>query len=512
MTTANMLLPVPTVGGTLGPQYAVDINSCLSLVDSHDHSTGKGVSITQAGINITGDLALNGFNATLLRSTRYSSQGAVLALGTDLNCAYVVNDDLYFNDGLGNQIRMTQSGGVAGTPGSIAGLVAPASATYIPASTKFVWQSNTNVSATMDIGSLIIRENIAAANGITISSPASLASAYALTLFPSLPATKRQVSVDSSGNLTADVYAAADDAQNYTITATVAGNALTVALKTLAGSDPSATDTAKISFRSSTATSGSFSARTVSAATSVVVSSGSTLGQTSATATYIYVYALDNGGTVELAVSSTLFNDRVVQSTTAEGGAGGADTSSIMYSTTARSSVPVRLIARLTSNQTTAGTWAAVPTAITLMPENKEPVNSVTGADFNYTTLGAIATVSTVTLTTSGRPVEVRIIPDTSNGMQFAASFTSTAATICSSGATLSVRVNGGSNIRFAQCNSSLVSTVIGQAFSWSGSNGCSTILSLSAGTHTIDIRSQTNSGNATVTYTFSGRLYAREL
>lgn len=203
-TSSNMLLPVPIVGADLGPQYAVDINSCLALVDSHDHSTGKGVAITQAGFNVTGDLAFNGFNATTLRTTRFSSQGAVLSLGTDLRCAYVVSNDLYFNDGLGNQIRLTQSGGVAGTPGSITGLVAPASATYIPASSKFTWQSASLISADMDVGAVIIREKIASANGVTIASPSSLAANYSVSLFTALPAIKKLVSIDNAGTLKAD--------------------------------------------------------------------------------------------------------------------------------------------------------------------------------------------------------------------------------------------------------------------------------------------------------------------
>lgn len=420
-SSPNMNMPVPIVGADLGPQYAIDINTCLSLIDSHDHSNGNGAKISQAGINITGDVAFNGFNATLLRTTRFSSQGAALAVASDLNCAYVVGNDLYFNDGLGNQIRMTQSGGVAGTPGSIAGLAAPASATYIPASTKFVWQSNMNTSADMDIGSLIIRQNSASANGITISSPAALAANYSLTLFPSLPSTKRQVSVDASGNITSDVYSSFYDAQNYIINATVASNAMTIALKTLAGTDPSSTDTVKIGFRSATASSGAYVARTVSAATSLVVSSGSTLGTTSATNSYLYVYALDNGGTVELAISMTMFTDGTVQSTTAEGGAGAADSGSVMYSTTARSNVAIRLLARLLVNQTTAGTWAAVPTQINLQDFAKEPVNIASSSDINgvatTSTSYVDVTNSSLTITTSGRPVMIMLTQANSTGV-----------------------------------------------------------------------------------------------
>lgn len=198
-STANMSLPVPVVGVELGPQYAIDINTCMDLIDSHDHSSGQGVKISQAGINISGDLELNSNNLTEIRTNRFDSQSAVLSLPTDLRCAYVVSDDLYFNDGLGNQIRITQSGGVAGTPGSISGLVAPASATYIPASSKFVWQSAVNVAATMDMGSIIIRPLSLSANGVTIAAPVALASNYTMTLPTGLPASSLPMLLDNTG-------------------------------------------------------------------------------------------------------------------------------------------------------------------------------------------------------------------------------------------------------------------------------------------------------------------------
>ena len=158
--------------------------------------------------------------------------------------------------------------------------------------------------------------------------------------------------------------------KNLIISTSVAANALTIALKTKAANDPSAGDPVQISFRSSTASSGSYNTRNVTAATSVVVSSGSTLGTTNAIAANLYVYALDNAGTVEIGVSSTLFPDNSIQSSTAEGGAGAADSATVLYSTTARSNVPVRLIGIINITQATAGTWISNATTITSNPAN----------------------------------------------------------------------------------------------------------------------------------------------
>lgn len=155
---------------------------------------------------------------------------------------------------------------------------------------------------------------------------------------------------------------------NLAIATSVGSNALTVALKGNDGNDPSVSNVVKIAFRDATAATGEYNQRSITAALSIVVSSGSTLGHTNGSASYIYVYAIDNGGTVELAVSSKQYDDGSILSTTAEGGAGGADSRTAIYSTTARSNVPIRLIARLKSTQATAGTWAANMSEISLVP------------------------------------------------------------------------------------------------------------------------------------------------
>lgn len=165
------------------------------------------------------------------------------------------------------------------------------------------------------------------------------------------------------------------NALNLSLSASVAANALTIAVKDASGANASATSPVKIGFRDSTASAGTPVARSITAALSVVVSSGSTLGHASAQNQYVYVYAIDNAGTVELAVSGQpVVDEGGVVSTTAEGGAGGADSGVTLYSTVARTNVPIRLIGRLKSSQTVAGTWSAAISEISLAPfENRRP-------------------------------------------------------------------------------------------------------------------------------------------
>lgn len=189
------------------------------------------------------------------------------------------------------------------------------------------------------------------------------------------------------------------DNWNLGLACSVAANALTVALKQSDGSTDPSTGTAavKISFRSSTNSSGAYNQRSVTAALSMVVSSGSTLGMTSAQEALLYVYALDNAGTVELAISQTKYLDGAVVTTTAEGGAGAADSNALIYSTTARTGVPIRLIGVLKATEATAGTWATAPSMVATSPGQLAAPEQV------Y----ASATRTAATTVTAGTPLEI---------------------------------------------------------------------------------------------------------
>ena len=155
---------------------------------------------------------------------------------------------------------------------------------------------------------------------------------------------------------------------NLALATSVSGNALTIALKGKDGNDPSVSNVVSLGFRSATITSGIYAQRTVTSALSVVVSSGSTLGTTSAVAATLYVYAIDNGGTVELGVCNGYLDEGQLQSSTAEGGAGAADSAVVLYSTTARASKAIRIIGRIIITEATAGTWASNATELAVQP------------------------------------------------------------------------------------------------------------------------------------------------
>lgn len=201
----NMQLVVPAVGITSGPQWAADIDISLGLIDSHDHTPGKGVQITPAGLNINSDLTIQTNNLTNPRSVRFAAQSSSLSGAADLGAIYESGVDLYYVDGNGNNIRLTQSGSIVGATGNISGLSAPASASYVSGSSTFVWQSAVNTSANLDAACLLQRNLTASSNAITLCAPSSLASNYSITWPASLPASTKIATFDSSGNI-GDVY------------------------------------------------------------------------------------------------------------------------------------------------------------------------------------------------------------------------------------------------------------------------------------------------------------------
>lgn len=205
----NMNLIIPTVSLDPGPDWANNINSSLSILDQHTHAPGSGVPITQDAISLTAalpsydSLSFNSSNAYNLRSVRFVSQAAALALGTDLRCLYSVSADLYYNDGAGNQVRITQGGSVTGSSGTITGLPSgTASAAY--SSGTFTFQSATNTAANIDGGSYVFRNATASSFGLTLSPPNAMGANYALTL-PSLPGATSIMRLDTSGTMSASL-------------------------------------------------------------------------------------------------------------------------------------------------------------------------------------------------------------------------------------------------------------------------------------------------------------------
>lgn len=155
------------------------------------------------------------------------------------------------------------------------------------------------------------------------------------------------------------------------IIASVAGNALTVAIKNLAGVDASAADPIWFSFiDSANPASGLLVPAKLTAASSIVISSGSTLGTADATPFTLHLVMFKDGATLRPALTQVggdfITTAYPLDSATAEGGAGGADNANTFYSNAAISSKALVYLGTLKweSGLATAGTWNAAPSKV----------------------------------------------------------------------------------------------------------------------------------------------------
>ncbi len=180
------------------------------------------------------------------------------------------------------------------------------------------------------------------------------------------------------------------------IAATVAANALTITLSPTS-----------LAFRSATLGDGTIYNRQISSAITLTISSGSTLGTVSAQQSRIVVLAIDNAGTIELAAVNISGGNQLDEtnliSTTAEGGAGAADSANVIYSTTARTNVAYRVVGFVQSTQATAGTWATAPS--TIQGVGGQALASMSSLGYGQVWASQTRTSGTTYYNTTGKPI-----------------------------------------------------------------------------------------------------------
>ena len=217
--------------------------------------------------------------------------------------------------------------------------------------------------------------------------------------------------------------------QVQSISASIAGNAMTISATSLA-----------LDFRNTTLGSGTVT--TVSGTpANLVISSGSTLGTVSATQSRIVVIALNNAGTIELAAVNISGGNQLDETnlitTIAEGGLGAADSATVIYSTTARTSVAYRVIGYIESTQATAGAWATAPS--TIQGVGGQALNAMSSIGYGQTWQSVTRTAGVTYYNTTGRPIVLTLVTSSGSGQSMTISIGGVvaAAGVCGVGATL---------------------------------------------------------------------------
>lgn len=215
MPTPNMGLTLPTEGGDSGT-WDEKLNDALDLVDAHDHSTGKGPKVTQAGINLTGDLEHNGNSATELKSVEFSLVASSSMTGHVRGLWWnSADNELYIRTNGGTDVQLTSGGSLnISITGAIGG-------DYDSVSALLDYDDATDTyRLRQQVGAAVRQYGRAATGGVDLyeykghptagvpttrvrlSSPAGLGGSYELVFAGALPGSTSLVQVSAAGVLT----------------------------------------------------------------------------------------------------------------------------------------------------------------------------------------------------------------------------------------------------------------------------------------------------------------------
>lgn len=203
--------------------------------------------------------------------------------------------------------------------------------------------------------------------------------------------------------------------RNLGLKCTAASGALVFTILTGAGATPSASDPVEISFSTAGTTSAIQADSSFTATKTFTLTASASLGTLNTSATLIYVYALKNGTSSSLLLGVSAKGDydcgRVISSTSVSSS---SDTAGALYATSALS-VRARLLGTVTAARNSSIQWQT-PTAVNLSSNSNKGLAISSGSgDFSTTSSSFVdITNLSLTITTSGRPVRVFTIPDTS--------------------------------------------------------------------------------------------------
>lgn len=295
---------------------------------------------------------------------------------------------------------------------------------------------------------------------------------------------------------------------NGTIVESHTGNAVTFSILTLAAATPSATDPVTFGFRNSAVNNGNYTAIQVTAGLTLTISSGSTMGFASGVAGKLWIVAFNDAGTVRLGVINCLSGTNIyplgqvpIASSTAEGGAGAADSAQTFYANATITSKPYCLIgyASYETGVGPPGAWSGSPTRIQLTGYGVKLPGDVIQTLISYTS-GASTGATAVPLDNT--------IPQNTEGDQFMsqAIVPSSASNILEiTSQSYTANTNGGTHVNALFQDSSANALAVGGTTPGANAIGNISLLwrMLAATTSSTTFKSRL--GSATGTTTFNG-------
>lgn len=225
MSTPNMGLTLPTDKGSADTWDSI-LDTVFAQIDSHDHTTGKGVQVPSAALKINADVswsfggtsrAITDINALDFKAATSTSVSALAgALFVSDGSGALTANELYWRTTGGVNVKLTAGSAlnVAAFTGGFGGdyAAAGALALFDDATDSYWFQQQVGASVrqyarmrSADVDLYEFKANPAAGpptNRVRLASPAALAASYSLTFPGALPTGKAAVTCDSAGVLT----------------------------------------------------------------------------------------------------------------------------------------------------------------------------------------------------------------------------------------------------------------------------------------------------------------------
>lgn len=203
-TLPNMGIIEPALGGDSG-SWDDKLNAALRLIDAHDHTSGKGIPVPAAGIDIDSDLSFHGFTISALGKIDFQAITAPVS-GSKSLFVNTSDNELYWRTNGGVNVKLTSGssintslvGGILGDYTSVGAILA-----YDDANDRYTFkQQSSNPWAGIASGAIQLFETGTTESVyIRIKVPAALAGSYDITLPAALPGSQSIVQIDSAGQL-----------------------------------------------------------------------------------------------------------------------------------------------------------------------------------------------------------------------------------------------------------------------------------------------------------------------
>jgi microcystin-dependent protein len=132
--TPNMNIVLPTPGADTGV-WGTEVNTGLGVVDTHDHTPGKGVPVPSTAISFVSDIDLNTQALSGATKLQMIDQGAALTGLTNKLALNAASGDLYYTNSSGVPVQITQGSSITSPTSSAAlptGGVMPFAGTAAP--------------------------------------------------------------------------------------------------------------------------------------------------------------------------------------------------------------------------------------------------------------------------------------------------------------------------------------------------------------------------------------------